>query len=112
MKIYISGAVTDVEHYAEHFADAEQRLKRCSTSDFKVNVLNPIHILSELPDSETTWSEYMDVSMALLKTCDAIYLLDGWENSRGANREAGYAMGKGMKILREGDLLEDQVRFY
>lgn len=36
-----------------------------------------------------------------LADCDAIYLLDGWQQSRGANREYGYALAKDMMILDE-----------
>lgn len=33
-----------------------------------------------------------------LDICDAIYMLDGWENSKGANQEYGFAKGKGIEI--------------
>ena len=48
-----------------------------------------------LPE-ETAYEEYMKVSLVLLDMCDAIYLLEGWQDSRGANREYGYAFGQGL----------------
>ena len=42
----------------------------------------------------------MKVSLVLLDMCDAIYLLEGWQDSRGANREYGYALAKDYIILR------------
>ena len=49
----------------------------------------------------TSYEEYMKIDMSLLSICDTIYMLKGWENSRGANREYGYALGKRMTILYE-----------
>nr|DAZ41552.1 MAG TPA: protein of unknown function (DUF4406) [Caudoviricetes sp.] len=40
----------------------------------------------------------MRMSFELLDLCDAIYMLDGWENSKGANQEYGFAKGKGIEI--------------
>lgn len=39
----------------------------------------------------------------MLKMADAIYMLQGWENSIGANREYGYAMGASIKIIYESE---------
>lgn len=39
--------------------------------------------------------------MLLLDMCDTIYMLDGWQQSRGANREFGYAFAKDMLIINE-----------
>lgn len=40
----------------------------------------------------------MRMSFELLDICDAIYMLDGWESSKGANQEYGFAKGKGIEI--------------
>ncbi|MBO5208498.1 MAG: DUF4406 domain-containing protein [Lachnospiraceae bacterium] len=37
----------------------------------------------------------------MLDMCDAIYMLDGWQQSCGANRECGYALAKDKIILKE-----------
>jgi len=46
---------------------------------------------AELP-RDMTHEEYMKMSLCMLSLYDAIYLLEGWEESRGANREYGYAV--------------------
>ena len=33
---------------------------------------------------DTTWDGYMAESLKMLCECDAIYVMDGWEESRGA----------------------------
>lgn len=66
-------------------------------------VYNPAHANSFMPEW-TTYEEYMKVSLMLLDFADTIYMLNGWEESKGANREYGYALGKGYQILMEDTL--------
>ena len=44
----------------------------------------------------------METDLAALRTCDAIYLLKGWENSRGAKKELAEAIAHGLIIKHEG----------
>lgn len=63
-------------------------------------VYNPAAVNNCMPEG-TTYEEYMDVSFLLLSMADAIYMLNEWENSKGANREYGYALGRGYAVLTE-----------
>ena len=95
MKIYISGAITGTDNYMERFAKAEKELTEQGYS-----VVNPVKVNAQLPE-DTTYQEYMKMSFCMLDMCDSIYMLQGWENSCGANREYGYAMAKDMIIMHE-----------
>ena len=95
MKIYISGSITGTHDFMERFSIAQKKLERDEH-----DVVNPALVNSNLPKS-TTYSEYMDMSICMLKMCDAIYLLDGWKSSRGANLEIIFAMLNDKKILYE-----------
>ena len=95
MKIYISGSITGTEDFMERFSIAQKKLERDGH-----DVVNPALVNSNLPKS-TTYSEYMDMSICMLKMCDAIYLLEGWKSSRGANLELIFAMLNNKKILYE-----------
>lgn len=97
-KIYISGPVSGTFDYMERFQAAEDKLERGGFS-----VVNPVRVNAELPEN-TTHEEYMSVSMELLKMCDYVYMMEGWERSTGANREYGYAMGAGIIIITEQEL--------
>lgn len=93
--IYISGPITGVKDFMNNFKRAQNKLEVLGYC-----VVNPATCMDPLPE-ETTHKQFMKVSIGLLSICDNIYMLDKWENSKGANQEYGYALGKGMNILFE-----------
>ena len=95
IRVYISGPITGTKDYAMRFAEAEAKLEKMGFS-----VFNPARVNAELPEN-LEHEEYMEMSMAMLGMCDGIYMLKGWRDSRGACREYGYAMGKGLRIWHE-----------
>lgn len=97
MKIYISGAITNNPNYKEDFERAEDYLQREYPS---ADIINPALVNSCLPKS-TTYEEYMKMSLCMLEMCDAIYMLNGWNKSCGANREYGYAIAKDKIVMYE-----------
>jgi hypothetical protein len=44
----------------------------------------------------------MDADLAAVRSCDAIYLLRGWETSRGAKKELAEAFKCGLEVRQEG----------
>lgn len=44
----------------------------------------------------------MDADLAAVRSCDAIYLLRGWETSRGAKKELAEALAHDLQIMLEG----------
>ena len=94
MRIYISGGITGVENYREAFEKAHEKLTKGGH-----DVINPSFYADALP--KLSYEEYMKVGLYFLSMCDAIYMLKGWENSRGANREYGYALATDKIIMTE-----------
>lgn len=45
----------------------------------------------------------MDADLAAVRSCDAIYLLRGWENSRGAKRELAEAIACKLQVMLEDE---------
>ena len=43
----------------------------------------------------------MSADLAAVRSCDAIYLLRGWETSRGAKKELAEAIAHGLQITQE-----------
>ncbi len=95
MRIYLSGGVTGIDNYKEMFAAAEEKLKKAG-----YRVLNPTKINDNMPE-DSTHDEYMHMSYAMMDVCDAVYFLNGWRNSLGANQERGYAQAKKMPMYFE-----------
>ena len=79
MKIYIAGKITGDKHYKRKFKRAEKLLRSLGHS-----VMNPAWIV---PSDDFEWIDYMQISAAMQKRCEAVYFLKDWEKSRGAQME-------------------------
>lgn len=95
MRVYISGKITGTPDYLIRFEQAAKKLAKRG-----YEVVNPALVCLPLPTT-FTHNQYMDVCMAALKACDAIYMLSGWEKSHGAKAECEWAMFNGLKIMSE-----------
>lgn len=95
MKIYLAGAITNNPDYEQQFNKAEDYLTSLGHT-----VVNPVK------PSGFTYKEYIDMGLNELMRCDAIYMLNGWDGSDGANLEYIYAVTVGMKIFQDGERLE------
>ena len=91
-RIYIAGPMSglpDFNYPAFHAKAIELRAQ-----GFEVE--NP----AENPDPHCrSWLGYMRMAVAQLAKCDAVYLLPGWEESRGARIEHQLAVDLGLKII-------------
>ena len=93
MRIYISGAITKDKGFYRRFLNAESDLKRHGHE-----VINPARIGKILPKN-MDYEEFMSIDLFLLDMCDAICLLQGWEESDGAKREFEFAKANNKKIF-------------
>jgi len=95
MKIYIAGPMTGYEDFNyPAFHAAERKLALC-------DVCNPARNFEGIQD--LPYKEYIRQDIKTLLECDAIYLLCGWENSRGARLEKHIADVLGLEIHFQGD---------
>lgn len=93
MRIYIAGPIASrKDTYQQGFAEAEHRLRHWGEIP-----LNPAWLPEGLDGHA-----YMPICTAMIDACDAIYLLNGWEQSDGACIEKRYAEYQGKTILFEG----------
>ena len=109
MKIYIAGPITiDPEHWQEHFADAEETLRKKFPTAEIVNPLTLenepecVEIRQQLPEgSKELWNWMLKRDIRQLMTCTHIYMLRGWEQSTGARLELRTAVDVGIVPLME-----------
>lgn len=95
MKVYISGPISGTNDYMQRFENAEIKLLLDGYT-----VINPALVNSNLP-TDTTHAEYMQMSFCMLDMCNAIYMLNGWQKSKGAVMEHNRAERKHLKIFYE-----------
>lgn len=89
MIIYIAGKMTGLPDLGrEHFKMAERRLKKAGHT-----VLNPAILPDTLPKDA-----YLPICLAMIDAADSLYMLSGWEDSRGARLERDYAGYQGKLI--------------
>ena len=126
MRIYISGKMTgcpDLNRPA--FFAATARLTAQGHFVINPHKLTPIFGTAEVIEKAFKeyylsraehWNEFekrnspavrlaesvMDANLAAVRSCDAIYLLRGWEKSRGAKKELAEVLAHGLKVMQEG----------
>ena len=103
-KVYIAGPMTGLPNY--NFA-AFDRAAECLKAR-GLEPQNPAEIgrkwLAEHEHKEPNESEYQELlnaGRAMLRGCGTIYLLNGWQNSRGALSELSYALILKLKVELE-----------
>lgn len=90
--IYISGPMEGVENYEKNFKKAEEDFTEAG-----YKVVNPANI----DVTGMSREDILDMDLELLRECDAICMLKGWQQSCGANREYGFALAEGMDVMFE-----------
>lgn len=84
-RVYISGPITGVIEAEEYFREAEQKIEAAGFI-----AINPCTLING--GGKLTWEDYIDMDLAILKKCNCIYMLNGWQNSRGATLEKEFAV--------------------
>lgn len=94
-KCYISGAIAhhDLQERRAAFAVAAEWL---SLQGFVP--VNPFD--NGVPQSEH-WTAHMRADIGMLLACDYIYMLKGWEQSKGCKLELDVATSCGIKVIFE-----------
>lgn len=88
-KVYIAGKITGDPDYRAKFHHVEKQLTKKGYI-----VMNP----AILPEG-FEWAQYMKITLAMMEACDTIFLMKGWEESRGAKIELNLAMVNKYNIL-------------
>lgn len=100
-RIYISGRITGITESVSRkaFKNAQKHYESLG-----YEVVNPWEI-DPMVD-EPTWSDYMAADISELFKCDTIYMLSGWENSKGAKVELAIAQQLELTIIYKWRVVE------
>ena len=101
---YLSGPITGHKNYRQQFARAAGTLKEMGYA-----VINPAELGAALPLDQMSYEDIMKIDMELLATADYLVQLPGWGDSKGANRELGFALGTDKIIVSLEQLLTKEV---
>ena len=97
--VYISGKITGMEEQAyKNFEEAENYI-----TSLGFNVINPMKLTH---NHDKTWNSYMKECLKHLMDCDYIYLINGYEESKGAKLELYIAEELGIVNFAEYEVAQ------
>lgn len=102
-KVYIAGPMSGYEEFNFPAFNRMEELLRGSYG-YK-HVINPakLHPTTDLP-----WVEFLKLDLRELIACDAVFLLKGWEKSRGATLEAFVAYTLGLRLYKNSPMCHNE----
>lgn len=98
-RIYISGPVAhyDLDERISTFAQMQDAIEtHLRNAGFEALVINPF--CNGVPQSKP-WQEHMKVDLKMLLNCDIIYMMHGWEKSKGCKLELDVASSAGLHVI-------------
>lgn len=98
-RCYIAGPVTGLPEkvYQANFRRAEIALT--------ILGYEPVNPVTLPHDHDKSWQSYMREAITEMLTCDVLYVLTGWEDSKGASAEVALARALGMNIIFQNKLV-------
>ena len=94
--IFLSGKLDNTDEAYNSFADAEEFIKsyRLFDGDRVVNLTRISEVLPAL-----TPYQYRSIAYQFINICDAIFMVDGWKQSKIAKLELEYAKSLGKIVF-------------
>ena len=103
VKVYVSGKMRGVNDYNRvNFAKWTRKL-----NEEGYEAVNPFKVgekfgrPEDIEKDHELFAKVFDADMKALASCDAIFMMDGWETSSGAKTELLYAIEHNMVIMTE-----------
>lgn len=93
MTIFISGAIADNSDYIQQFKTAQDKLEQEGYVVLNPTCLNP----------KLSYEQLMTICQFFVHLADKVYMLGGWEQSKGACFENSWAKAQGKEILYEAE---------
>jgi hypothetical protein len=104
-KLFVSGPMTGIEHYnCENFCRYAEMARNLG-----YRVINPVEMarkigIKKVLSDKRVLKRLINAELESIKTCDAILMLDWWQNSPGAKKELRVALGIGLEVKLQHDI--------
>ncbi len=98
---YLSGPITGNLNYMQQFDRAASELAQAG-----YDVINPAALDRVIPPGRLSYDTIMNLDLELLALADYLVQLPGWEDSKGCNRELGFAQARGIIVVSFQDLVD------
>ena len=101
--VYISGPITGVKDWQQKFDSAYKTLKEkgfaCIHNPREIS--EGVNTLFQVTRKTPEYKDYMKADLKMLLASDVIYMLKGWQKSKGAKLEHSIALALGMGVIYE-----------
>ena len=98
---YLRGPITGNLNYMQQFDRAASELAQAG-----YDVINPAALDRVIPPGRLSYDTIMNLDLELLALADYLVQLPGWEDSKGRNRELGFAQARGIIVVSFQDLVD------
>lgn len=99
---YLSGPITGNLNYMQQFDRAASELAQAG-----YDVINPAALDRVIPPpGRLSYDTIMNLDLELLALADYLVQMPGWEDSKGCNRELGFAKARGLIVVSFQDLVD------
>ena len=95
LKIYISGKIAHMD------LDERRRAFKMAADYWQLKGYDVFNPFENGLSQEEDWHDHMRVDICALVDCDIIYMLSGWEHSKGAKLELDVASSCGIPVWFE-----------
>lgn len=99
--IYIVGSISGDPNYKRKFKKAEKHLREMGFD----KVISPTCVPDNLP-----YECYAPISIGFVQTCDCLFVLRDWKESKGARAEVAYAEMLGKEIFYEENIPNLEIK--
>ena len=90
--VYLSGRISGNDNYKKDFEKAYDFL-----NELGYVVLNPSNL--DVVGNGLAYEKYLQICYRLVDVADIIFMVSGWQKSKGANAELSYAKSLGKKVM-------------
>lgn len=102
MKLYIAGPMTGISDF--NYPEFEAAADKLRAAGF-----DPVSPTENGLPKTAHWKQHMRADIPMLLQCGGVALLDGWENSKGAQLERHIAMQTGIWVMKVSGWLRSEI---